>query len=56
MLNDAIIGSYRRFGEVGTVYQIIDKLDNDTVKIHVLETEEETSYPIKFALKDPQES
>jgi hypothetical protein len=56
MQQEPIIGSYRRFGEAGTVYQVIDTLDEATVKIHVLETEEETSYPLAFALADPKES
>jgi len=49
------IGSYRRFGSAGVVYQVLDRLDERTVKIRVLETEEETSYPLKDMLLDPKE-
>ena len=55
MLTEEIIGSYRRFGNEGVVYQILDAVDEDTLKIRVLETEEETEYPLENAIKDPTE-
>jgi hypothetical protein len=55
MKNLEEIGSYRRFGNVGVVYQVLDRLDDHTVKIRVLETEEETSYPLEDMLADPKE-
>jgi hypothetical protein len=55
MQQESVIGSYRRFGEAGTVYQVVDAIGDSLVKIHVLETEEETSYPLAQALADPKE-
>jgi len=54
--NTEIIGSYRRFGDMGVVYQVIELLDDANVKIHVLETEEETAYPLACVLADPEAS
>ena len=56
MQGELIIGSYCRFGESGIVYQILDRLDDSTVKIYVLETGEETSHPLACALADPKEA
>ncbi len=56
MQQDPVIGSYRRFGEAGTVYQVLDRLGDSIVKIHVLETDEETGYPLACALADPEAS
>lgn len=52
-----IIGSYRRFGRDGVVYQVISAADqNDTkIKIRVLETGEETLYSFEDAINDPIE-
>ena len=55
MEQNNIIGTYRRFGDAGVVYQILDMLSDDTVKIRVLETDEETSYPLSKVLTDPTE-
>lgn len=49
------IGSYRRFGQDGVVYQVLSALDEDTIKILVLETGEETPYSLKSAQQDPTE-
>ncbi|WP_375493363.1 hypothetical protein [uncultured Nostoc sp.] len=51
----SVIGSYRRFGEAGTVYQILDIVDDLEVEICVLETNEKTNYPLTQALLDPRE-
>jgi hypothetical protein len=55
MQQESVIGSYRRFGEAGTVYQVLDVLDSSLAKIRVLETDEETSYPLAQILADPKE-
>lgn len=51
-----IIGSYRRFGEYGVVYKVLSELGADQVKIRVLETDEETAYPLEDAYQDPAEA
>lgn len=50
-----MIGGFRRFGDAGVVYQVLDMLDKDTARIRVLETEEETAYPIAKIQQDPKE-
>ena len=56
MKENTEIGTYRRFGDAGIVYQVLCKIDDHTVKIHVLETQEETGYPISDMLTDPKEA
>jgi hypothetical protein len=56
----SFIGTWRRFGIVGPVYEIIgqDKaLDNGDwlMRVRVLETGEEVSYRLKDILEDPKE-
>lgn len=48
-----IIGTLRRFGEMGIVYQVLAIIDDSFVKIRVLDTNEETSYPLEEAFLDP---
>jgi Family of unknown function (DUF5397) len=48
-----IEGSLRRFGAAGVVYEVVRELSPQTALIRVLETGEETSYPIADILKDP---
>jgi hypothetical protein len=55
MQPESVIGSYRRFGQAGIVYQVLDMLDSSSAKIRVLETDEETSYPLAQILADPEE-
>ena len=50
-----LVGNYHRFGDSGVVYQITSLIDSETARICVLETEEETDYPISLAYLDPQE-
>ena len=56
----ALIGTWRRFGEVGPVYEIVgvgealpsgDRL----MRVRVLETNEELDYPLTELLEDPCE-
>jgi hypothetical protein len=50
-----LIGSVRRFGEKGVLYEIVRPIDDATMTIRVLDTGEETSYPIADILRDPSE-
>jgi len=54
-----MIGQFRTFGDFGPAYRVIKPiLDASTgewlLKIQVLETGEETEYPYKQAIKDPE--
>ena len=51
----AIVGSFRRFGQEGIVYEVLSALDDETLRIRVLETGEETAYPLEDAKQDPTE-
>jgi len=56
-----LTGSWRRFGAVGPVYQIIGEVaglqNRDRVmRIRVLETGEEVNYKLAAILDDPKES
>lgn len=51
--NESLTGSFRRFGENGILYQVLDELDGESVKILVLETGEEVVYSKQAALADP---
>lgn len=56
----ALVGSWRRFGTEGPVYQIVSigtasVDDRPTLRIHVLESGEELDYPLAKALDDPHE-
>ena len=58
---DSLVGTYRRFGIVGPVYEIIEVLneldDGDVLmKIRVLESGEETEYRYSKILDDPKEA
>ena len=50
-----LVGSVRRFGNNGVLYEVLRQIDDSSVLIHVLETGEETTYPIAEALGDPNE-
>ncbi len=49
------LGSIRRFGKNGVLYEILSDIDKDTVRIRVIETGEETRYKKTDALRDPLE-
>ncbi len=58
---DSLVGTYRRFGIVGPVYEIIEVLheidDGDVLmKIRVLESGEEAEYRYSNILDDPKEA
>ena len=55
-----LIGTWRRFGPVGPVYEVIGagdaQRDGDRMmRIRVLETREEVGYRLAHILDDPQE-
>lgn len=55
-----LVGTWRRFGLVGPVYEVIGtgrKLSGERsmMKIRVLESGEETEYPLDDVLDDPKE-
>ncbi|MEA1650972.1 hypothetical protein FBZ89_104251 [Nitrospirillum amazonense] len=55
-----IIGTWRRFGVVGPVYEIVSKEkdlpDGDTLmRVRVVETGEEVAYKLTDILDDPKE-
>lgn len=50
-----LVGSIRRFGKNGVLYEVLHDADEKTVRIRVIETGEETSYPKSHALQDPME-
>ena len=51
----SLIGTIRRFGPNGVLYEIIRPLDDSSVMIRVLETGEETAYSMSDILRDPIE-
>lgn len=55
---DDIIGSFRTFGPVGPVYEVLRITEPSTgpdvlVHIRVVESGEELDYPIRDAINDP---
>jgi hypothetical protein len=48
-----LIGSVRRFGPHGVLYQVVKVLDDDRAMIRVIETGEETPYSLTKILADP---
>ena len=50
-------GTFRRFGAYGPVYQVLQADDgSDALRIRVVESGEELSYPYLEALQDPVEA
>ena len=56
---ESLIGSFRRFGPFGPVYQVIEKLrdeDDDIImKVRVVDTGEAAEYRYTHILDDPKE-
>ena len=46
-------GAVHRFGKNGVLYQVLREVDDRSVMIRVLDTNEETLYPIADVRKDP---
>ena len=49
-----LVGSHRRFGRVGPVYQVLKKVDAVMLSIVVVQTGETLNYPASKALQDPE--
>lgn len=49
-----LLGSYRRFGDEGPVYQVANLVNGAKLHIIVVQTGEELDYPTEQALKDPE--
>ena len=56
---ESLIGSFRRFGPFGPVYQVIEKLrdeDDDIImKVRVVDSGEEAEYRYTHIFDDPKE-
>ena len=52
-IND-LIGTFRTFGEVGPLYQVLKKVSDTRVHIIVVGTGEELDYLVERALNDPE--
>ncbi|MBM3261751.1 hypothetical protein FJY93_05075 [Candidatus Kaiserbacteria bacterium] len=51
----SIEGSVHRFGRDGVLYEVLRKVDDHVALIRVIETGEETKYPIADIVSDPTE-
>ena len=51
----SLVGAIRRFGKNGVLYEVLRQVDDASVIIHVLDTDEETTYPAADVLQDPNE-
>lgn len=56
----ALIGTWRRFGVAGPVYEIVSEgktlpTGDETLRIRVVETGEELDYKLADVLEDPKE-
>lgn len=49
------IGTVRRFGPYGVLYEIVRPVDEDRFLIRVLDTGEELPYPREKILADPRD-
>lgn len=48
-----VVGTVHRFGEKGVLYEVLRTVDDTSAMIRVLDTNEETLYPIADVQKDP---
>ncbi len=51
----SLVGTIRRFGTEGVLYEVLKEVDEKSVLIHVLDTAEETLYSKADAQNDPTE-
>ncbi len=49
----ALIGTVRRFGPHGVLYQVIEILDDQRAIVRVMDTGEETPYSLAHIFADP---
>jgi hypothetical protein len=59
-ISGQLVGTWRRFGVVGPVYEIIGAghtlpSGDPAMRVRVVETGEELDYPVRAILDDPQE-
>jgi Family of unknown function (DUF5397) len=52
-ISPALVGKVRRFGPDGVLYEIVRILDDQKALIRVIETGEETPYPLAKLIADP---
>jgi hypothetical protein len=52
-VSPGLIGTVRRFGPHGVLYEIIELIDDKRALVRVIETGEKTGYPIAKILADP---
>jgi hypothetical protein len=55
---DAVVGSFRTFGRLGPVYEVLRAIEpatgsNVLLRVRVVESGEELDYPLGDALDDP---
>ena len=48
-----LIGTVRRFGPQGVLYEVLELIGGDKARIRVIETGEELDYPIAKVMRDP---
>ncbi|MEK6863622.1 MAG: hypothetical protein AABW53_02900 [Nanoarchaeota archaeon] len=53
--SQSLVGTVHRFGEKGVLYEVVRPVDNSSVMIRVLDTGEETAYPVADVRRDPTE-
>lgn len=53
--SQSLVGAVHRFGENGVLYEVVRPIDDSSVMIRVLDTGEETAYPIAEVRSDPVE-
>jgi hypothetical protein len=49
----ALVGTVRRFGPHGVLYEVLRFVDDKHALIRVIDTGEETSYPVDMIIADP---
>jgi hypothetical protein len=49
-----LVGSYRRFGEIGPVYEVVSITGPGKVRICLVESGEMVDYPVAEVRKDPR--
>ncbi len=50
-----LVGTWRRFGRTGPVYEILSQSGDRMMRIRVVESGEELDYPLDEVLDDPRE-
>jgi hypothetical protein len=51
---DDLVDTHRTFGTEGPVYRVLRKVNEETVRVSVVETGEELDYPARQAADDPE--